>query len=207
MQEKKYHHGDLKNALLQAGVDILAKEGAAGLSLRQVASLAGVSHAAPYAHFADKQALMAAISTEGFCRLYARLAEPIQPDTARPQRLLMETAWAYFQFANDEPELFKLMFSGAFEQEKKYPELADMAKKCFQQVVTVTTACQAAGVLSSGPAEVVAMSVWSLVHGFVVLIREGQFSHTVLERYTVKELLAQTLGQLSRAKAGGNKPA
>lgn len=198
--DKKYHHGDLKNALLQAGGDLLAQEGASALSLRRVASEAGVSHAAPYAHFADKQALMAAISTEGFGRLYACLAAPMERYAARPQRLLVETAWAYVQFACDEPERFKLMFSGTFEQERHYPDLTDMSQKCFQQVVTVTRACQAAGLLSAGPAEVVAISVWSLVHGFVVLIREGQISHTVLERYTLRELLMHNLKQLTRGK-------
>ena len=73
MAESNYHHGDLKNALIQAGVKILSKEGISGLSLRKVARQAGVSHAAPYAHFADKQALIAAISTEGYKQLYTRL--------------------------------------------------------------------------------------------------------------------------------------
>jgi len=65
MTKKTYHHGDLKNALIRAGIDILAREGVGGLSLRKVARNAGVSHTAPYAHFADKQALIAAISTNG----------------------------------------------------------------------------------------------------------------------------------------------
>ena len=60
-RKKSYHHGDLKNALIKAGADILSKEGVSALSLRKVAHKAGVSHAAPYAHFADKQALIAAM--------------------------------------------------------------------------------------------------------------------------------------------------
>ena len=70
-----YHHGDLKNALIQAGIEILSIEGVKGLSLRRVAKRAGVSHAAPYAHFKDKQALVAAISTEGYKKLFAQLTQ------------------------------------------------------------------------------------------------------------------------------------
>ncbi len=73
-KKKTYHHGDLKNALIKAGVEILAKDGVSGLSLRKVALRAGVSHSAPYSHFADKQALIAAISTEGFRQLYEKVS-------------------------------------------------------------------------------------------------------------------------------------
>ena len=73
MRRKTYHHGDLKNALIKAGVEILSQEGVEGLSLRKVAQRAGVSHNAPYSHFPDKQSLIAAISTEGFRQLYGEL--------------------------------------------------------------------------------------------------------------------------------------
>ena len=72
--KKSYHHGDLKNALIKAGIEILAQEGVGELSLRKVAQKAGVSHTAPYAHFTDKQALIAAISTEGFRLLHGQVA-------------------------------------------------------------------------------------------------------------------------------------
>src|SRR5215212_4914161 len=66
---KRYHHGDLRNALIRAGQELLAQEGIAGLDMRKVARAAGVSHAAPYRHFADKQALLAAIAEDGFYQL------------------------------------------------------------------------------------------------------------------------------------------
>src|SRR6516164_3531446 len=70
---KPYHHGDLRHALIQAGLEMLSEGGAAALDLRKVARRAGVSHAAPYRHFADKQALVAAINEEGFRRLAERI--------------------------------------------------------------------------------------------------------------------------------------
>ena len=91
-KKKTYHHGDLKNALIRAGVDILAKDGVTGLSLRKVALKAGVSHSAPYAHFADKQALIAAISTEGFRQLYERVSRVTEKYRNQPDKQLLEVA-------------------------------------------------------------------------------------------------------------------
>ncbi len=91
-QKSKYHHGDLKNALIEAGIDILAQDGVGGLSLRQVARKAGVSHAAPYAHFSNKQALIAAISTEGYKKLYATLSGAALKYESNPARQRVETA-------------------------------------------------------------------------------------------------------------------
>src|ERR1051326_7507290 len=73
LKPKPYHHGDLRHALIQAGLELLSEGGAATLDLRKVARKAGVSHAAPYRHFADKQALIAAINEEGYCRLAERI--------------------------------------------------------------------------------------------------------------------------------------
>ena len=103
MTKSKYHHGDLKNALIAAGIDILASEGVHALSLRAVAQRAGVSHAAPYAHYADKQALIAAISTAGYRRLYDSLRAVGERYAGDPLRQLVEGAWAYVQFALHDP--------------------------------------------------------------------------------------------------------
>jgi AcrR family transcriptional regulator len=103
MSAKKYHHGDLKNALINAGVEILAKEGVGGLSLRKVAQRAGVSHSAPYAHFPDKQSLIAAISTEGFNQLYAELNEAVSPISNNPKKQLIEGSQAYVDLPSKTP--------------------------------------------------------------------------------------------------------
>src|SRR5512141_807362 len=99
MPPKKYHHGDLENALIKAGVEILAKEGLGGLSLRKVAKRVGVSYAAPYAHFKDRQSLIAAISTEGFKQLYAALDAAASAHADDPKQQLVDAALAYVQFA------------------------------------------------------------------------------------------------------------
>lgn len=197
MSTSSYHHGDLKNALIKAGVKILAKEGVSGLSLRKVAKQAGVSHAAPYSHFADKQALIAAISTEGFKQLYIQIEEIRAAYKNKPKTLLVETAWSYMQFAFNEPDRFKLMFSSVLEKEKDYPDYVESSRKNFEQIVDVVKVCQSAGVLRNDSPDLITVSVWSVVHGLVMLVLEGQISHTVLEQHDLKSMLIFTLGQMT----------
>lgn len=96
-----YHHGELRPALLQAAARILEKKGVEALSLRDLARRAGVSHNAPYRHFADRQALLDALADEGF----ALLAQALEGKSWREQ------AAAYVRFALASPERFRLMFS------------------------------------------------------------------------------------------------
>lgn len=188
-KKKNYHHGDLKNALIKAGVAILAKDGVSGLSLRKVALKAGVSHSAPYSHFADKQALIAAISTEGFRQLYERINSSAEKYKDQPTKQLVEVAWAYVQFAMDDPDRFKVMFSDVLEKEKEYSEFVAESQRNFQLVKRIVEANQASGQLRSGPPELVALSAWGIVHGFVMLLLEGQISHTILEQTSLRGLL------------------
>ena len=196
-KKKAYHHGDLKNALIKAGVEILAKDGVSGLSLRKVAGRAGVSHAAPYSHFVDKQALIAAISTEGFRQLYERISAVAKEYETKPSRQLAEVAWAYVQFALDDPDRFKVMFSAVLEKEKEYPEFVEESQRNFELVKMIVEANQASGMLRSGPSDLVALSAWGIVHGFVMLLLEGQISHTILERIELRELLEFQLDQIT----------
>lgn len=195
-KKKTYHHGDLKNALIKAGVEILAKEGVGGLSLRKVALKAGVSHSAPYAHFADKQALIAAISTEGFRQLYERMSAVAEEYKSRPEKQLIEVAWAYVQFAMDDPDRFKVMFSGVLEKEKDYTEFVAESQRNFQLVRMIVEANQASGTLRGGPSDLAALSVWGAVHGFVMLLLEGQIPHTILEQKNLRELVEFQLKQV-----------
>ncbi len=196
-KKKSYHHGDLKNALIEAGADILSKDGVSGLSLRKVAQKAGVSHTAPYAHFADKQALIAAISTEGYKKLYEQIAQVAEQYRSDPLRRLVESSWAYVQFALDEPDHFKVTLSGMIEKEQDYPAFVETARQTFGLVVEVVTQCQQAGILRQGAPDLTAVSVWALIHGFVTLLLENQISHTVLDRYTVREMFIFTLNQIT----------
>jgi AcrR family transcriptional regulator len=200
MESSTYHHGDLKNALIKAGVEILANEGLSGLSLRKVAKQAGVSHAAPYSHFTDKQALIAAISTEGFRQLHTQLEEVATTHQELPESLLIETAWTYLQFALNNPDRFKLMFSSVLEKEKDYPDFVDASQDNFRELVSVVEICQQAGILKPGPADLVAVVVWGAVHGLLMLILEGQIPRAVLNEYNLRELVLHSLNQVTLTK-------
>ena len=196
MPSKKYHHGDLKNALIKAGVEILAKEGVSGLSLRKVAQYAGVSHSAPYAHFSDKQSLIAAISTEGFTQLYTELEAAVSPYSKNPRKQLLEGVKTYVRFAEENTDTFKIMFSGVLEKEKDYPSFVEISSKTFMLVVGVVQACQNAGILPTAPADLMAVSVWGQVHGIVSLALEGQVSHTVLDKHDIQDIVSFSLEQM-----------
>jgi AcrR family transcriptional regulator len=197
MPSKKYHHGDLKNALIKAGVEILAKEGVGGLSLRKVAKRAGVSHSAPYAHFKDRQSLIAAISTEGFRQLYDELNAAVVTHADDPREQLVEAAWAYIQFALKNTDTFKIMFSGVLEKERDYPSFVEISSKTFERVVDIVQVCQRAGVLAPGPSDLVAVSMWGQVHGIISLALEGQITHRVLDHFTLRDVLLFAISQMS----------
>ena len=196
MPAKKYHHGDLKNALIKAGVEILSKEGIEGLSLRKVAQRAGVSHSAPYSHFPDKQSLIAAISTEGFNQLYAELDAAVLAYPKSPKKQLQQGALAYLQFALNNTDTFKIMFSGVLEKEKEYPAFVEISHKTFQRVVDVVRACQEVGIMRASSPEMMAVAAWGQVHGIVSLALEGQISHTVLDGHAIQDVVSFAVEQM-----------
>lgn len=192
-----YHHGDLKNALIQAGIEILSRDGIQALSLRSVAKRAGVSHAAPYAHFADKDALIAAIAAEGYRKLYAQLAAA-PPDSGDPLARLRDTAFAYLQFALDEPDHFRITFSGVVAAEKNYPEYVEQSRRCYALVVRLVTDCQADGLFAGEDVQRLAVSIWSCIHGFAQLVLAKQLPSALVSQHSIRDLfrfhLQQCLG-------------
>lgn len=196
MQEKTYHHGDLKNALINAGIKILAEKGIKGFSLREVARQAGVTHSAPYAHFADKQSLIAAIAMDGHQKIYDRVITIKKKFPDDPLRQFIEVAWAYVSFGFEEPDHFKITYSASVEREREYPALVEITSKSFEELRQLVIHCQAAGLIEEGEPDLVAVSVWGFVHGFVNLIQEGMISHKVTDRYSKREMLILSLNKL-----------
>lgn len=162
-----YHHGDLQSALLEAGLAVLERDGLDALSLRAVARTAGVSHAAPYHHYADKTALLAAIAAYGFDLLHEEIAARA---TGSPADRLQTAAVTYVGFAVENPELFRLMFSGAVSPHEVHPDLRAAASRAYGHITTN---------LSD---ETAAVAAWSLVHGLAMLLLDGQIGGTIPSR-------------------------
>jgi WHG domain-containing protein len=143
-----------------------------------------------------------AISTEGFKQLYAELDAAISSHPNDPKRQLQEGAWAYAQFAMNHTDTFKIMFSGVLEKEKEYPALVEISHKTFARVVDVVRACQGAGILRAAraiPPEMTAVAVWGQIHGIISLMLEGQISHTVLDRFGIRDIVLFAMDQITIA--------
>jgi AcrR family transcriptional regulator len=189
MPPKTYHHGNLKEALITAGLDILSEKGMEGLSLRKVARKVGVSHTAPYNHFADKQGLLAAISTAGHEHLHQLLLDTFEKSKIQSSDVISNIAWAYLQFGLANPAKFKLMFSGALEEERAHPEFVAISQKSIALFKEIIVFCQSKGQLPEGRVEEIAIKLWSLVHGFTYLMLENQFPVEYLQGQNTRELL------------------
>jgi AcrR family transcriptional regulator len=162
-----YHHGDLREALVRAARRILEKEGIARLSLRRVARATGVSPAAPYHHFADKQALLDAIATQGFAALTAEMRARMAKKSD-PAGRLDASGISYVVFAVENPTLFQLMFGGDRQSSSAKAALnksREIAYRVLQAAVADASADGTAPPL-------VCLRLWALVHGIAKLIVE-----------------------------------
>jgi len=158
-----YHHGDLRTEILRAADKILEEQGVAKLSLREAARQAGVSHNAPYRHFADRDALLAALATDGF----AQLGRALEAAGAQGPRARGE---AYVRFALAQPQRFRLMFGGMLRLDA-HPRLREAASQTYQTLVRAFEP-----LAGSQAAPTAAAAAWALVHGLSELLLDGHFA-------------------------------
>jgi AcrR family transcriptional regulator len=204
LEERSYHHRDLRRALIRSALEILSEAGIAGLSLRAAARRAKVSAMAPYRHFADKEALLAAVAEYGFRQLTARFSAAAGA-AKDPRAALNALGVAYVVFARDEPSLFKLMFGPAIERKSTHQGLDEAGCACFD---ALRQAVEAARFFDSDrqPRDV-SLACWSLVHGLASLIVDGRLvaedagsAEAIATRLT--RLLSDSLAALGDAKPG-----
>jgi AcrR family transcriptional regulator len=186
----RYHHGDLRRALLDAALEVLAREGAAALTLREVARRAGVTHAAPYRHFTDKQQLLATVAEEGFRMLTSQMREAWAKHEGDPVRGLQAIGVAYVRFATGQRAHFQVMFGKDIDWSREHAGLEETADCCFEVLISAVQACQGAGAIRPGDPLIPSLCAWSMVHGLSELIANGQFSAMELAVPSVEELVS-----------------
>jgi AcrR family transcriptional regulator len=166
-KSKPYHHGHLGEALLHAAIQLIAEVGPAGFTLREVARRAGVSHNAPYRHFADREELLAAVAAQGFRELDEAMLSAVRHQRTSVARL-KRAGLAYVEFALRRPEHFAVMFDAAVSKHKT-PDSSQAAEQAFGTLVSLVKTCQDEGRLPSGDLLQFALLAWSMVHGVAKL--------------------------------------
>jgi AcrR family transcriptional regulator len=187
-----YHHGDLRAALVRAALELLEESGETALSLRAVARRAGVSPAAPYRHYADREALVSAVAAVGYRELAGRLAAA-HPSPSTPEQLA-GVAVAYVQFALDRPALFRIMFGEPCDRDNDERVAATAAVSLYVRGIVERAFPDA-----DADPEALATAIWALVHGLAFLHLDGKLASAgptaVAERVTaaIHALLATNL--------------
>ncbi len=176
-----YHHGNLQEALLSAGLELLERRGCAELALREVAREVGVSPAAVYRHYASKEALLTAMAIEGFKRLTAVQIEPVSNAVVTPVRFA-EMGRAYVRFAVRNPALFRLMFSDQIDSSRDAALM--FAIEPLTANIEDAVARLAGPRFSPAMRRKAALRAWSLVHGLSMLLIDGQLriAHSEVDR-------------------------
>ena len=174
-RRKPYHHGNLREALLESAIGLIAEVGPAGFTLRELARRAGVSHNAPYRHFRDRDALMAAVATQGFRELTRAMRRASNGKSGALERLKL-AGLAYIAFALRRPEHFTVMFD-APTAVKTHPDSAEAAQEAFGALVNFVKNCQEEGRLSPGDPQEFALLAWSMVHGVAKLAITGRLPY------------------------------
>ena len=168
-----YHHGNLKEALVTAALELIAAKGPAGFTVAEAARLAGVSPGAPYRHFRDADALLAEVAVRGFDRLADTMSAASQTSRARPVAALEAAGHAYLNFARAEPAYYAAMFDGRVSPED-HPALHAASERAFMVLRSgadlLTDSMPKA---TRPPALMMALHVWTLAHGIASLFVRG----------------------------------
>jgi AcrR family transcriptional regulator len=169
-----YHHGNLREALIQAALSLIAEKGPGGFSFADAARSAGVSAAAPYRHFRDRDALLADVAERAFVLFAERLEAAWDGGRPEPFKAFERIGQAYLAFARDEPAHYSAMFEAGIERNAT-PELRKASDQAFAVLRRAAeTLCALAPPDRRPPALMVALHVWSLSHGIATLFTRSK---------------------------------
>src|SRR5271170_8131883 len=192
-EPRGYHHGNLREALIRAALELIAKKGAAGFTFAEAARFAGVSPAAPYRHFRDRDELMASVALRGFEQFETALARAW--NDGRPDAFLGldRLGRAYLEFARAQPAFYSAMF------EAGVPVSADPAlRKASEAAFAVLRGaaekvCAAMPAAGRPPALMVALHFWAMAHGVASLFGRGDGTQRAMPMSPAELLEAHTL--------------
>ncbi len=200
---RPYHHGDLRQALLDAAVNLVRERGAEALTLRAVARATGVSQTAPYRHFANRRALVVGVAQEAFARLGGVISGAVeQGDPGLPA--LRRGMVSYARFAHQYPAEYRVMFGPEAACRDDAPQLDAAALGVFGLLRGGIARLQQAGAIGEGDPGLMAITAWATLHGLVMLSLDGQ---TAVTGRSVDTLVDAATGLLLAGMVAAPAPA
>ncbi len=170
--------GPLRDKLVDVAAALIARQGPQGFSLREVARRARVSEAAPYWHFADREALIAAVAERGFNEMARRMME-VWARAPGPRERLRDLGIGYVRFALDHPAYLRVMFGPEVTDKSAHPALKEAGDRTFDLLVQAIAEAQTAGQVQGGNPRELAVAAWALVHGLAALLIDGRLDDYV----------------------------
>jgi AcrR family transcriptional regulator len=206
-ERRGYHHGNLREALVEAALALITEKGPAGFTIAEAARLAGVSPGAPYRHFRDAEALLAEVALRGFQRLASALAAAWNDGRPDPLRAFEELGRAYLAFARDEPAYYAAMFEAhiPFEAHPGLLSASDHAFTILRQAADRLTATLPRD--KRPPSLMMALHVWAMSHGIASLFVRADPSRRKLPMSPEDLLEAGVLIYLQSLGLAGGKVA
>ncbi len=177
---------------------LIQRGGPQAVTLRGAARLAGVSQTAPYRHFKDKRALLAALAAEGFRQFDQALAAAAAPFFDDPARRLHALGAAYVGFAVAHPANFRVMFGPELGDKADFTTLLKAGQGAFGHLVDAVRACRDATLLRDAPIEELTLTAWSMIHGLSNLLLDGQLNALGLSDVPTEELAQRISGHAMR---------
>jgi AcrR family transcriptional regulator len=183
---RAYHHGDLPTAMITAAGELLREHGVEGVSLRTAAAHAGVSSAAPYRHFEDKDSLLVALAISGYDALIEQVKSA--PKSRGTFAAIQALVVSYARFALQNPQLYRLMMGAGITDRSRYDELTKAHNDmCNVLIEAVDEAQRRKNVAGSDPVGV-AMTLWCMVHGLATLAADGRINPKAVETEVLKSI-------------------
>lgn len=192
IKKSTYHHGNLREVLISSALEILKEGTLQDLSLRALARKAGVSQTAPYRHFEDKEALIVVLIQEGSCLLHNNMSRACE-EMDDPLEQLINMGVSYYDFSQEHPAHFRLMFGGSLENKEKYLPLFEQEQKGYDIIERVVGECMKLPGAPKVPANLVRLTCWSLVHGLASLILNDVMNEDVPQGENKRTVVRQVI--------------